>query len=189
MCFAVLQLVTLICAEQNLEEQELQQIEPISQNEDASLKDQSKRTIFGPKQIDWAKHVGLNARGHKHVLGYGPVDYKYVPVIKPLILKPLSHMHGWRSVFKPVKVKPVHLLPVNPVRKPFHQGHQAHQGGWRPMIPANVPLPPIHPTRPWKEGWPENKPSITLQPPLSASGQHEVVIKPSAPSPSAPPPG
>lgn len=170
--------VTLICAEQNLEEQKIEEIEPISQNDYTSLKDQSKRTIFGSKRTDWAKHVGVNNQGRKHVLGYGPVDYKYVPVIKPLILKPLTHMHGWRSVLKPVKVKPVHLLPVKPVRKPFHQG------GWRPMIPANVPLPPVHPTRPWKEGWPENKPSITLQPPLSASGQHEVVVKPSPPSPS-----
>lgn len=95
-----------------------------------------------------------------------------MPVIKPLILKPVSHSHVWRPVLKPVRIKPVHYLPVKPVRRPVHNG------GWKPVVPPNVPLPLKHPLKPWTDGWDNKKPSISLLPPIAGSGQHDVQIKP-----------
>lgn len=168
-------LIKITYSERTLEDQNREEIEPslnIENDDNNYVKEPSKRTI-GLKNPGFAKHVAINSLGHKHVFGYGPVDYKYVPVIKPIVLKPVTHSNLLKPVIKPVRLRPVsHYLPIKPVRRPIGSN------GWKPVVPPNVPLPSKYPHKPWQNSWDNKRPSISLQPPVAGSGQHGVQVNP-----------
>lgn len=166
-------LIKITYSERTLEDQNIDEIEPsFNAEDDNDIREPNKRTI-GLKNPGFARHVGINSLGHKHVYGYGPVDYKYVPVIKPIVLKPVTHSHVFKPLIKPVRIKPVsHYLPIKPVRRPVVNN------GWKPVIAPNVPLPPKHPGKPWQNEWDNKRPSISLLPPVAGSGQHGVQVNP-----------
>ncbi|KAL3266288.1 hypothetical protein HHI36_010468 [Cryptolaemus montrouzieri] len=90
-------------------------------------KHQDKRTIFnsGPQNVGWAKHVAVYPSGSRYVIGYGGVNFKYVPVLRP-----------------PIKLISHHRRPKWPMKlmKPNHQIRPIHDHGWRPANPIVKPV-------------------------------------------------
>lgn len=133
-------LAQIVWAQYTLEEQNLQQeyLDPANQLEsEEPPKDQDKRTIF-PSTISsygWAKHVGINQSGSKYVLGYSPVDLKYVPVVRPISARPTYQLRPTRPKWRPVVLK-----PLTPVQKP-------QQGGWKPVYGPPMNVSPQKPTQ------------------------------------------
>ena len=161
----ILVLTKSISCEGDLQQQNQNDyLNPLNDYEqEQQAKEQDKRTVFS-NHHGWAKHVGVHPAGFKYVLGYGPVELKYVPVVKPISIKPHLHHHHHHRI-KLLHVKHPHyvrpLLPVRPV---------IHHDGWRPVVPivkpvvkpvipvaqpvvpVNVPLPQV-PHKPWQNGW------------------------------------
>lgn len=133
-----------------LDNSENPDLDPLQNTEqDLPEKDYSKRT-FGSTYDSYslAKHIKLKG-GQKVVLGYTPVDLKYVPVIKPL-------RNGWR--FKPrpaMRPRPVVHLPVRP--KP-------DSNGWKPILH----VPPPQQTNGWA------KPAVTVLKPIRPSAPDHI---------------
>ncbi|CAG9859845.1 unnamed protein product [Phyllotreta striolata] len=114
-------------------------------NADNSEKEQEKRTIFNPtlKNVAWAKHVAVNPAGAKVVLGYGPVDFKYKPVLRPIAIKHQGYHYNRPRIHFHLKRPAVHIPHIKPVI----------QSEWKPIVkpvavvkPAPVPVPVhVHP--------------------------------------------
>ncbi|CAH0560953.1 unnamed protein product [Brassicogethes aeneus] len=169
-----LSIIQTAFSESDLQNKNSYEINPLHDNQnDLREKDQDKRTIFSPSYSNFglAKHIGVSSGGRKVVLGYSPVDLKFVPVVKPLrqsyhyprpkfqlrpslFLKPNLKIHGsgWKSV--PTIHKPV--LPVNVPPPPVHHHHIVKPALLRPeevrpvQVPVHVHQPlPIKPAEPF----------------------------------------
>ncbi|CAH1104120.1 unnamed protein product [Psylliodes chrysocephalus] len=125
-------------------------LDPINdtENTENTDKEHEKRTIFNPtlKNVAWARHVAVKPSGAKFVLGYGPVDLKYKPVLRPIAIKhqgyhynrPKIHFHLKRPIihvphFKPALqtewkpiIKPVAVVKPAPLPAPVHVHPGAH---------------------------------------------------------------
>ncbi|XP_045480202.1 MAGE-like protein 2 isoform X2 [Harmonia axyridis] len=168
---------TFILCDGTLDEQNTQSdLDPVNdhENNEEKEKDQDKRTIFNSEtdNYGWAKHVGVHPSGFRYVLGIGPVDLKYVPVIrnpfrvanrprwpskvfKPF--RPVKHDHGWKHV-KAVINPALALRPVVPF--------------FRPVVPLVRPV-----------GRPVFKPVVAHQWPNKSWQHDEWKQKPATPKP------
>lgn len=166
-CFTVFVLAQITWAQYTLEEQNVQQqdyLNPEYHPEAEELpKDQDKRTIF-PSTINnygWAKHIGINASGGKYVLGYSPVDLKYVPVVRPISSRPLFQVRskwrptvmlkpqqgGWKPINKPPVYGPPPPSPTKPPQEVNGGSEVFLQLPVKPAVPFK-PVVPVIPTRP-----------------------------------------
>ncbi|XP_044749203.1 bromodomain-containing protein 4-like [Coccinella septempunctata] len=136
---------TLVRCDATLDEQNsLNNLNPVNDHENneenEKERDHDKRTIFN-SEVDnygWAKHVGVHPSGFKYILGIGPVDLKYVPVIRNPFK--LNRPKWPPKVFKPFRpVKPSH----NHVFKPARPVVVNHGIGVRPLGPVFRPVVPL----------------------------------------------
>lgn len=156
--YLILVFSTSTFADYTLQDYNQEQIDPLHQPEsEDSSRDHDKRTIFPTTftNYGWAKHVGVKHGGMKYVLGYGPVDLKYVPVVRPIALKPMYQ-------FRPIKPKwptrPIVLKPLLPaVQKPSHHG-------WKPIY-----KPPPN------KGWDQSILQVPVKPAVVFKPSHSVV--------------
>lgn len=172
---------------QNLQEQPQHLIDPLKEPQfEYPPKDPGKRTIGFHRHYAIGKHIGVHPHGFRYVLGYSPINVKYVPVIKPYtVLKPLLHHQHVRPYWKHIPVSTQHYYPpVMPVARPLP--HVLDQG-WKPIMPAIKPVVPvIEPTRhiaPELHNYyyfqtPIAKPALLPQPPLYHVARPQLPVLP-----------
>lgn len=168
-------------------------------NDETENREHDKRTIFNSEleNYGWARHVGVHPSGFKYVLGIGPVDLKYVPVIKnpfkvpnlrqkwpSKIFKPFrpfkpSHTHAWKP--RPVIVNPsLSVRPFIPVVRPVVPLVRPAVPFVKPAIFRPVP-PPVSqwPNKSWhNDEWKKPspvKPVIPLEPVNVSLIQHKTL--------------